>query len=285
MARKLYLPFVWLVVFMMVVGLACSVQLTNEKATPTKTAPSEKPTRRPTATEAAATKVPTKRPEITLRPPTDIPEPTKENAVTATEAPQAGDLGNPDASASGEAYFVSEFNSADNWHLLSVPETNSSKYQAYTEGGFLYLEIQPKGVTLYSFYDLVLNNPDVLIETYAQKVAGPNTNNLSLICRRSDAGWYEFSMTSGGYWYIWLYNNKKYSILTKGASTAIQMQGRPNQIQATCLGKTLTFSINGVQVGSVIDRTFLGGGQVGVSIYAEYPGLGVEFDWFRATVP
>jgi serine/threonine protein kinase len=216
-------------------------------------------------------------------------EPTSTRGSTATQVAASPTtvnvLGNPDASSSGEAYFVSEFDSPDNWHLLSVPETASSDYQAYTDGGFLYLEIQPKGITLYAFYDLVLNNPDVLIETYAQKVAGPNTNNLSLICRRSDAGWYEFSMTSGGYWYVWLYNNKKYSILTKGASTAIQMQGRPNQIQATCIGKTLTFYINGVQVGSIDDRTFLGGGQVGVSIYAEYPGLGVEFDWFRAVVP
>jgi hypothetical protein len=284
MTRKLYLPFVWLVVFMMVVGLACSVQLTDEKSTPTKSAPKEKPTKRPTATESAATKAPTKRPEVTLRPPTDIPEPTKEESAP-TDVPENSALGNPDASQSGEAYFVTEFDSADNWQLFSVPKTDSSKYQSYADGGFLYMEIQPDGVTLYAFYDLVLNNPDVLIETHAQKVAGPNTNNLSLICRRSDAGWYEFSMTSGGYWYIWLYSNKKYTVLTKGASTAIQMQGRANQIQASCIGKTLTFLINGVQVGSVVDRTFLGGGQVGVSIYAEYPGLGVEFDWFKATVP
>ncbi|MBN2549114.1 MAG: trypsin-like peptidase domain-containing protein [Anaerolineales bacterium] len=195
-----------------------------------------------------------------------------------------GELGNPNASQSGEAFFTTQFDSPDYWNTLRIPDSDA--YRAFTDDGKLYLEISPAKVGLYTFYDLVLQNSDVRVETYAQKVAGPNTNNISVVCRATDAGWYEFSMTSGGYWYIWLYTKADgFQLLKKGATTAIQMKNQPNQIAATCIGNVLTFIINGIEVGSASDRTYPGGGQVGVSIYAEYPDLGVEFDWFTATVP
>ena len=223
-------------------------------------------------------------------PPTSTPKPTSQAATKAPASPvpptaTAGNpLGDPDASQSGAEFFSTEFDQAENWHLLSKPDTDSDQYEAYTDNGVLYMEIQPKGVTLYAFYDLVLNNPDVVIETYAQKVAGPNTNNISLVCRGSDTSWYEFSMSSGGFWFIWLYDNK-YTLLTKGGSTAINLQGEANQIKASCIGNELTFYANGTKMGSVTDRTLRSGGKVGVSIYAEFTGLGVEFEWFWATVP
>jgi hypothetical protein len=106
------------------------------------------------------------------------------------------------------------------------------------------------------------------------------------MCRATDQGWYEFSMTSGGYWRIWLYTGgTNYQLLNNGATTAINLKNQPNIVGAKCVGSELTFLINGIEVGSAVDRTFLGGGQVGVSIFAEYPDLGVEFDYFSAAVP
>jgi S1-C subfamily serine protease len=209
---------------------------------------------------------------------------TLSSQAGVTGEPTAGALGNPNASQSGEAFFASEFDRPENWSTYILPDTD--QYQARTQDGKLLLEITPVKTGLYAFYDMALVNPDVKIETYAQKVAGPNTNNISLVCRRTSAGWYEFSMTSGGYWFIWLFEDGKgFTKLATGATTAINMKNKPNQLLATCIGKQLTFIINGVRVGSATDSTFLDGGQVGVSIYSEYPDLSVEFDYFKATVP
>lgn len=238
-------------------------------------------------TEEAIAPTETPRPTDTPQAPddTEAPEPTATQAEIQPTATPVNTLGNPDASVSGEVFFETEFENADNWSLLTVPKAKEGEYKAFAQGGQLYMEISPKNITLYAFYDLVLNNPDVYVETYAQKVAGPNTNNLSVMCRATDQGWYEFSMTSGGYWFIWRYMDEKYSQLTRGATRVINMQGEPNTVAASCIGTTLTFYVNGKEIGSVTDRTFTGGGQVGVSVFAEFTGLGVEFEYFKAVVP
>jgi hypothetical protein len=119
-----------------------------------------------------------------------------------------------------------------------------------------------------------------------ETIAGPNRNNISLVCRASNDGWYEFSMNSGGYWYIWKYENGNYTKLLDGASTAINLQKAKNQIKATCINRDLTFYVNGIKMGSINDNTFRGGGQVGVSITTfDIAGAGVEFDWLSAIVP
>ena len=283
MDKKLYAPFIWLVVFVLAVGLACSVKLTDDD--PTATAPKEKPTKRPTATQAAATEVPTEPPAPTEVIPTKVPVSAATDVAAPTDKPQPGVEGNPDASQSGEVFFQTEFDDVEGWGLLSVPEVAENRYRVFKDNEQLYMEIHPEGVTLYSFYKLILNNPDVQVDTYAQKVAGPNTNNISVICRASTDGWYEFSMTSGGYWYIWLYYDEEYTQLAKGASKAINMKNQANQLTATCVGSELTFYINGTKMGAVTDRTLMGGGQVGVSVYSEFPDLGVVFEWFSAIVP
>jgi S1-C subfamily serine protease len=204
-------------------------------------------------------------------------------SLESQTTPVGGVEGNPNASQPGEVFFATEFDSADNWYTIRLP--NTDQYDAFTEGGKLRLEIQPEKVSLYSFYDLDLANPDVHLETYAQKVAGANTNNISLVCRATSKGWYEFSMTSGGEWRIYLYQNDSFALLASGAAKAINLLNKANQIEATCIGSDLTFIINGTQVGSVNDTTFSTGGQVGVSIWSPFTGLGVEFDYFSATVP
>ncbi|OGO28443.1 MAG: hypothetical protein A2Z16_09350 [Chloroflexi bacterium RBG_16_54_18] len=201
--------------------------------------------------------------------------------------PAAGDLGNPNANQPGEIFFKADFDEPDNWYTTTVP--NSEDYEATTDGGKLRLFIEPKEVTLYTFYELDLNNPDVRIETLAQKIEGPNSNNISLVCRVTDAGFYEFSMTSGGYWNIYLYkvdgDKYTYTVLSSGASTAAELMNKPNELAAVCAGDLLIFYINGVKVGSTNDSTFPGGGEVGVSIWGKAVGLRVEFEYFTASVP
>jgi S1-C subfamily serine protease len=192
--------------------------------------------------------------------------------------------GDPNATGSGSYFFSTEFDNADNWYTFAVPKTDN--YQASVDHSTLYLEADDKSSTVYALYDLDLQPSDVRLDAAVETVAGPNRNNISLVCRATDAGWYEFSMNSGGYWYIYKYENGDYALLNSGASTAINLQKAKNELIATCIGTKLSFYVNGVEMGSATDNRFKGGGQVGISVSTfDIPGAGVEFDSFVASVP
>jgi hypothetical protein len=149
----------------------------------------------------------------------------------------------------------------------------------------VYIEVNDEYTTAYMVYDAFLP-ADVRVDTFAESVVGTSRNNISLICRASNAGWYEFSMTSGGEWIIFLYDDGEYTELKKGASRAINMQKATNELTATCIGTELTFYVNQVEMGSVRDNRFKDAGQVGISVTTfDIPEVGIEFDWFIASVP
>ena len=200
-----------------------------------------------------------------------------------TDTPGAGQ-GNPNATGSGEVFISTEFDDTTNWYTFSVPEGDD--YEATVDRSTLFLQMNDRDTTVYALYDMDLVPSDVRVDAAVETVSGPNRNNISLVCRATDAGWYEFSMNSGGYWYIWKYENGRYSELARGASNTINRQKAKNQITATCIGTDLTLYVNLSEMGSVTDNRFKGGGQVGVSVSTfDIPGAGVEFDWFSATVP
>ncbi len=192
--------------------------------------------------------------------------------------------GDPNATGSGSYFFSTEFDDSDNWYTFAVPD--SDNYSANIDHSTLYVESDDKNSTVYALYDLELVPSDVRIDAAVETVAGPNRNNISLVCRATTDGWYEFSMNSGGYWYIWKYLNGDYTMLNSGASTAINLQKSKNELIATCIGTELSFYVNGTKMGSARDNRFQGGGQAGVSVSTfDIAGAGVEFDWFSATVP
>lgn len=192
--------------------------------------------------------------------------------------------GNPNASASGEYFFSTEFDDTTNWYTFAVPD--SDDYEATLERSTLYIQVNDNDSSVYALYDMDLAPSDVRVDAMVETVSGPNRNNISLVCRATDAGWYEFSMNSGGYWYIWKYENSRYTELARGASNAINRQRAKNELTATCIDTELTFYVNLTEMGSVQDNRFKGGGQVGVSVSTfDISGAGVEFDWFTASVP
>jgi S1-C subfamily serine protease len=191
---------------------------------------------------------------------------------------------NPNASSSGDFFLATDFDDAENWYTFAVPE--SDDYDASLDNGTMYIEVGGENSTVYALYDMDLAPSDVRIDAGVETVAGPNRNNISVVCRATVDGWYEFSLNSGGYWYIWKYENGEYTQLANGASTAINLQKRKNEMIATCIGTDLSLYANGEELGSVSDNRFKGGGQVGVSVSTfDIAGAGVEFDWFTASVP
>lgn len=128
---------------------------------------------------------------------------------------------------------------------------------------------------------------DVRLDTSAENL-GRNNNNISLICRESDAGWYEFNVYNNGNYDILYYDDlvkHDYVTIYSGASTAINMGKAVNKYTAICSGDQLVLGINGVEVRRVKHKD-LKSGRVGfgVSSFNVLPII-VEFDYFSASVP
>jgi S1-C subfamily serine protease len=208
-----------------------------------------------------------------------------ESDDTGSSTPEGGSAtAAPNASSSGDFFLATDFDDADNWYTFAVPE--SDDYDASVDNSTMYIEVGGRNSTVYALYDMDLVPADVRIDAGVETVAGPNRNNISVVCRATVDGWYEFSLNSGGYWYIWKYENGEYTQLANGASNAINLQKKKNEMIATCIGNDLTLYANGSELGSVSDNRFKGGGQVGVSVSTfDIAGAGVEFDWFTASVP
>jgi hypothetical protein len=216
----------------------------------------------------------------------------RELAVTYVEEGEGGESGgaamgstvvDTNATEPGDLYLATDFEDPEGWYTFAVPD--SDNYEASYYDSVVYLQVDDTDSTAYMLYDLDLP-PDMQLDAGVETVSGPNRNNISLICRATVDGWYEFSMNSGGYWFIWKYEDSQYYELARGASNAINLQKRKNELAATCIGTKLTFYVNDTEMGSVSDNRFKGTGQVGVSVSTfDIPGAGVEFDWFAASIP
>lgn len=131
---------------------------------------------------------------------------------------------------------------------------------------------------------------DVRVEVNATKVAGSDDNDLGVICRYQDNNnLYQFVISSDGYVGIMKWVDG--SLESIGAETlmehaAVNQGNATNHISAECIGDTLTLYVNGQQVFSVQDTSFMGGGDVGVFAGTyDVPGTDIHFDNFVVTAP
>jgi len=188
-------------------------------------------------------------------------------------------------------YLSTEFDEADDWYTFAIPETDNYGTDLYDS--LLYVYVPEESATVYVLHDYPVAETDVVVGTLAGKIGGPNTINISLVCRATDQGWYELGISGGGYGFVWKYvEGQGYTQLqdSRGRyevpSNAINMKNKSNEIIAGCIGNTLTLVVNDVEIASVTDNTFRNGGQFGVSVSTlGIPGAEVEFDWFIAAVP
>lgn len=131
---------------------------------------------------------------------------------------------------------------------------------------------------------------NVRVDVDATKVGGSDDNDFGVICRYQDNNnLYQFVISSDGYVGIMKWVDG--SLHNIGADTliehpAVNMGNAHNHISAECNGDTLTLYVNGQQVSSVQDTSFLNGGDVGVfaGTYDD-PGTDIHFDNFVVSAP
>ncbi len=149
----------------------------------------------------------------------------------------------------------------------------------------------PKWRWAYATYD-PFEYENVRVEAQAENL-GTNNNNVSLICRYSEQGWYEFNVANNGLYWIYYASVRadgyvSYKLLEEGGSNSIVQGNTPgrnlNTYAITCRGDTLTLYINGDMTKVVRDST-LKSGKIGVSISSFATAVNVRFNWVKINEP
>jgi hypothetical protein len=266
MFSRLLKPFVLIAAFVLLVGLACNALsggTTNPP--PVQVQPtSEQPTQPPVQIQPTA------------EPPTAEP-PTAESPASSEYYTEEFD-GNIDS------YTYFEYH-----EMIGKAEKDESIIPT-AKDGFLVFDLKKTNKWVYVTYDSYTYG-DVKIEISADNRA-KNTNNISLICRYSEEGWYEFNIANSGLYQILAYDatgavSKGYNLIADGASTAIRQGKDINVYTAICEGEKLSLYINGVEVRTISDRKYrFRDGKVGFGVSSfEVTPILVEVDWFKISQP
>lgn len=253
----------------------------------------EKETKEPPAQEAPAKE------QTTERKPAQPPqhEPTQE--AQDEQPPQAPTkavqpAGNPNV----PRFFRDEFEGPldeVNWSTQyffyvdeGVEEGDEEATPIYTieqERGAQKFYIESPWLYVYRIYNPHLYK-DVRIDIEVEN-KGVNTNNISLFCRNTDYGWYEFIATSGGYYSIMRYYEDGDEELARGGIRSIKFgDKKKNVFTAICNSKTLTYIVNGVEIAKVKDEEIPDEGNVGFNVSAEgVVPVQVEVNWLEISEP
>lgn len=248
---------------LLVVGLACS--LTGGGNTPTQPEQPQQPVQQPTNPPA---------PVVTEAPPTEAPV-----VAPPTEAPVVS------------KFFTEEFDQdpGSDWAIdILGPGADAHKDTVKVDfsDGNMRVELPEKDLYYYYTYS-GFSYDNVRIDLRADN-RGVNSNNISLTCRVSDEGWYEWSVGSDGLWYLYAVTDK-YNDIASGGTTFLKLGKEVNEFTMICNDKKISMFVNGQEIkqSPVTDNKFvLREGSVGFNISSinKVPVI-VEVQWFKISEP
>jgi hypothetical protein len=131
---------------------------------------------------------------------------------------------------------------------------------------------------------------DVRIEVDAVKMAGPDLNDIGVICRYKDPGnFYFFSVSSDGYYGVSKFINGEEQWIgmeyPQQDKDTIQTGMATNHIRADCIQDKLSLYVNGVHLIDVIDGDLLEGNVGLIAGTWDTPGTDILFDNFLVIQP
>lgn len=236
--------------------------------------------------------------QVTSAPVDGDPAPTQKPAdlgVPATAAPPTPlPTRNPQPTEApvsrSQPYYTEEFNEVpDNWHF-NILKGNEDKTDISVDDGKLTftLEDSQNHTYAYVFYD-DYTYTDVYLEAKASN-RGSNDNMISLVCRYSDAGFYEVNIGNDGLYDIYVFVEAMdigYRRLYNGGSRNIKTGLKTNTFAMSCEGNEIKLYVNGVLERTVADNTYeLPEGQVGVGVssFRNIPVI-IDFDYVTIAQP
>ncbi len=224
--------------------------------------------------------------------PTPAPE---AQASVLLEQPAATAL--PESITGAQQFYTEEFDvESDAWKYMVVNGAERKIVNGIvglmsvrTLGGLLTFDLQGKGAWVYATYE-PFTYADVRLDVKMGN-RGANNNNVSLFCRKSDAGWYEFDIANNGMYEVLfgkvVGDTVEYALIVDGGSVEINSGLAENEYGILCQGNVLTLYINGREVRRFEDNKYLlPEGKVGISIssFRDVPVI-VDFFWAKISQP
>lgn len=246
----------------------------------------EKPAKAPTAEEAPPEEVAPE--EVAPKeeaPAEQAPEPTvEEDAASGVDFRDEFDL--PNDNFTEDFILTTQAGNRD----LMITEPSS------VQDGILDFKIRDAETYIYKFVNGSMAE-DVAIEAkWISK--GQSLNGIALICRAAEdnSSWYEARISAQGNWQIMQYDKSirdanefknPYKELKKGVSKkGLIKPARDNITKFTCQGTTLTFELNGTELGHTDNGAIKGGGLVGLGVMSStFLPAQIDFDYFSTTAP
>lgn len=200
--------------------------------------------------------------------------------------PGPNEVVNADASQPGEIYYdlLSTIQLPD-WNQFVTGGDPGGVVNTFENGKNL---VEIGSLYTYNYYIYEgLEVSDVQLEVEIEN-QGVNNSLISLICRYSEEGWYEFNISSNGLFYIYRYSpteKNPYVKLWSGGSREINLGKEVNNYISICDENRLTLKINGKEKITVKDSN-LSTGNIGFAISSNnrIPVV-VNINKFTASVP
>lgn len=156
------------------------------------------------------------------------------------------------------------------WSVFSEPSDLEYEFSLNEDGVFIGIPDKKSFVLMIntaSLEDGILE--DVYIETRFENLSDHDSNNLSLICRFSENGWYEFRLLRGGEWEIWKLSDDVGDYIRLDDERALRLTGdTPRTVEANCAGDTLSLYFDGHPVmDATVTDAELTDGAVGMGAF------------------
>lgn len=189
----------------------------------------------------------------------------------------------PTLSGNSEGKDQSILNSDDFSKESSGWDIASDEYGStgYVDGTF-HVQVLETNTDIWANYGK--NYTDAIYEVDATKAGGPDVNDFGILCRYVDNNnYYQFIVASDGYYGIAKVKDGEFSLIGREEMEmhdAIKLGDATNHILVSCVGPTLTLTVNGTVIDTQTDAEFTSGD---VGLFAgTFDEIGVEiaFDNF-----
>lgn len=223
----------------------------------------------------------------TQAPPTEAP-PTEAPPTPTVEISMDDPMSYPEPMIPGIPIYFNDFSYDDD--MLTVGDTggDSPTYYSIDEAQDIYIiENNRSWNTAYiTVEEDDYKRADVRVEAEGTITEGDGDAGLVLVCRWTDAGYYDATVFSDGRYMIEKYDNGSFvSLIPETWHSAISTGW--NSILFQCEGNTLSLYVNYEFVDSIVDYTFSGSGESGLGVISspnQSRAVG-QYSYFMLSVP
>ena len=198
-----------------------------------------------------------------------------------------------------DTYFRDDFEKdiAEDWGLRVVTGLEKQLIGTQLNGKYRIQTLGPNDVN-FIFMNKKHTYKDVIVQAEVDNV-GQLDNAFSLICRATEAGWYEFRISSNGYYELLRYDQYKKDqgknaytnfVGIRRGSTQIKGGLEKNVFAISCVGNVISGFVNGEQLYyekrplAIEDDTYREG-KIGFGFLGYGKVLEATYNWVEAVKP